>query len=192
MKRLTLIVALTSFAVLGGVLAPATARASDPPAKGSFRAELDIQIVDLEKKLVSLAEAIPADKYAWRPGQGVRSTGEVFAHVAQSNYTLPSLLGVKMPDGIGNDMEKKYTKKEEIVAALKQSFQHLRSAVSGLADADLVKPVKLFQRESSVLGTYFLATGHLHEHLGQSIAYARTAGVVPPWTAEREAKQKQE
>jgi uncharacterized damage-inducible protein DinB len=89
-------------------------------------------------------------------------------------------------------MEKKYTKKEEIVPALKQSFQHLRSAVSGLTDADLARPVKLFQRESSVLGTYFLATGHLHEHLGQSIAYARTAGVVPPWTAEREAKQRQE
>jgi uncharacterized damage-inducible protein DinB len=192
MKNLTLMLALTSLAVFAGALAPATARASEMPAKGGFRAELDIQIADLEKKLVSLAEAIPAAKYAWRPGQGVRSTGEVFAHVAQSNYTLPSLLGVKVPDGIGNDMEKKYTKKEEIVPALKQSFQHLRSAVSGLTDADLARPVKLFQRESSVLGTYFLAMGHLHEHLGQSIAYARTAGVVPPWTAEREAKQRQE
>jgi uncharacterized damage-inducible protein DinB len=171
---------------------PVAARAADPPAPGSFRAELTVQIADLEKKLVSLAEAVPAEKYAWRPGDGVRSTGEVYAHIAQSNYMIPSLLGVKVPEGAGTDMEKRLTKKADIVAALRKSFEHLRTAAGSLTDADLSRPVKLFTRESSVLGTYFMATGHLHEHLGQAIAYARMAGVVPPWTAERDAAQKQE
>ena len=181
--------ALAGVAVIASLLAPASARASDPPLPGSFRPELEIQIADLEKKLVSLAEAVPAEKFAWRPGEGVRSMGEVFAHVAQSNYMLPSLLGVKVPDGIGTDLEKRLTRKEEIVSALKKSFEHLRAAAGGVSETDLGKPVKLFQRESSVLGTYFMATGHLHEHLGQAIAYARMGGIVPPWTAEREAKQ---
>ena len=192
MKRIGWCVALASLAFLAAFMAPTVARASDPPAQGSFRAELEIQINDLEKKLVSLAEGIPADKYAWRPAEGVRSISEAFAHIAQSNYMFPSMLGVKAPDGIGNDLETKLTKKEEVVPALKQSFQHLRGAIAGLTDADLAKPAKLFQRESSVLGTYLVATGHLHEHLGQSIAYARMNGIVPPWTAEREAKQKPE
>jgi uncharacterized damage-inducible protein DinB len=189
MKTCRWLGALASLSLLMGLLAPAAVRASDPPAQGNFRAELDFQVNDLEKKLVSLAEAIPAENYAWRPGEGVRSTAEVFAHIAQSNYMFPSLLGVKVPEGIGTDLEKKYTKKEQIVPALKQSFAHLRSAVAGLTDADIVKPVKLFRRESSVMGTYFVATGHLHEHLGQMIAYARFNGIVPPWTAAQEGKQ---
>jgi len=190
MTNLRWSIALASLGLLAGLLAPAPVRASDSPAQGSFRAELDVQINDLENKLVSLAEAIPADKYPWRPAEGVRSTGEVFAHIATSNYTLPALLGVKVPEGIGNDLEKKVTKKGEIVAALKKSFEHLRAAVAGLTDADLSRSAKLFRRESSVLGVYFLATGHLHEHLGQGIAYARMSGIVPPWTAELEAKKK--
>jgi uncharacterized damage-inducible protein DinB len=192
MKTRRWLAAVASLGLLAGLLAPAVARASDLPAQGSFRAELDFQVNDLEKKLVSLAEAIPANKYAWRPGEGVRSTGEVFAHIAQSNYMFPSLLGVKVPEDIGTDLEKKVTKKEEIIPVLKRSFAHLRSAIAGLTDADIVKPVKLFRRESSVMGTYFVATGHLHEHLGQTIAYARVNGIVPPWTAEREEKQKPE
>ncbi len=192
MKKSRWFVICASIGLLPLLLAPTAARASDPPTPGSFRAELDIQINDLEKKLVSLAEAIPAEKYAWRPGEGVRSNSEVFAHIAQANYMFPSLLGVKVPDGIGNDLEKKLTKKGEVVPALWKSFLHLRSAIGGLTDADLEKPIKLFQRESSVMGAYYLATGHLHEHLGQAIAYARMNGVVPPWTAEREAKQKQD
>ena len=192
MKKIQWCVVWASIGLLPLLLAPAAVRASDPPAPGSFRAELGIQINDLEKKLVSLAEAVPAEKYAWRPGEGVRSISEVFAHIAQANYMFPSLLGVKVPDGIGNDLEKKLTRKRDVVPALKQSFLHLRSAIGGLTDADLEKPAKLFQRESSVMGAYYLATGHLHEHLGQSIAYARMNGVVPPWTAEREAKQQQD
>lgn len=192
MKPMRWFVTLFFLGSLAGLLEPAALRASDAPAQGSFRSELDIQINDLEKKFLTLAEAMPADKYGWRPGEGVRSVGEVFAHVAQANYMLPSLLGTKVPEGVGMDMEKKLTKKEEIVRALKLSFQHLRSATGALIDADLAKPAKLFRRESSVLGTYFMATGHLHEHLGQSIAYARVNGIVPPWTAEREAKQKTE
>jgi uncharacterized damage-inducible protein DinB len=43
----------------------------------------------------------------------------------------------------------------------------------------------------TVRGALLLATTHMHEHLGQSIAYARTIGVVPPWSAKESAPQTQ-
>jgi hypothetical protein len=51
----------------------------------------------VSNQLVALAEAIPAGKYAWRPAPGVRSTSEVFMHIAISNFVLLSATGPKMP-----------------------------------------------------------------------------------------------
>jgi len=58
----------------------------------------------------------------------------------------------------------------------------VRQGVTNLSDADLAKPVKLFGRETTYEGVLFLMANHMHEHLGQSIAYARTNGVTPPWS----------
>lgn len=139
---------------------------------------------DTQKKIVSLAEAVPADKYGWRPAEGVRSISEVFMHIAGANYMIPSALGVKPPAGISRDMEKTVTDKAKVVAELKQSFEHVRKA---LAEAeDMSKATKLFGRDSTYGGVQLLIVTHLHEHLGQSIAYARMNKVTPPWSAGRE------
>ena len=63
-------------------------------------------------------------------------------------------------------------------------------ALACSSEENLAKPVKIFDRESTVRGVYLLFLTHSWEHLGQAIAYARVNGVVPPWTAEREARQK--
>src|SRR5215207_4230940 len=79
------------------VLVVATPVAAQPtpaaPAAGSLSADLLADITDAEGKFVSLAKAIPADKYAWRPGTGIRSVGEVLLHVASDNYLIPAILG---------------------------------------------------------------------------------------------------
>ena len=54
---------------------------------------------------------------------------------------------------------------------------------TGLNDADLEKPIKMFGYDTTHRGALMTALNHLHEHLGQSIAYARMNGVVPPWSA---------
>lgn len=148
------------------------------------QSELLANLADTEKKIVSLAEAIPADKYSWRPMEGVRSVGEVYMHIAGANYMIPAALGAKAPAGISRDMEKTVTEKAKIVDHLKQSFAHVRQAIE--SSTDNTKATKLFGRDNTHGGVKLLVITHLHEHLGQSIAYARTNKVTPPWSAGRD------
>jgi hypothetical protein len=78
------------------------ARAQDPANVSGVRAEILYWIQDAETKLVQLAEAIPQEKYTWRPGEGVRSVSEVFLHVAGGNYSIPRTLGVQPPEGFAS------------------------------------------------------------------------------------------
>ena len=158
-------------------------------APSGFTAEFLKQLDDLESKTVKLAEAVPQEKYSWRPGEGVRSVGEVYAHITAGNYGFTRGLGVKVPVGLDLRNIEKVTDKAKIVAALKQSFVDIRASVGALPAADLDKTVKLFGNDSSARNALFGLSVHISEHLGQSIAYARSVGVVPPWTAERQAQQ---
>ena len=100
-------------------------------------------------------------------------------HIAGGNYFLATFLGVDPPK-MNGDIEKNVTKKADVIAELKRSFEHLRSAVN--ATSDLEKPVKMFGTPTTHRGVLVTILSHLHEHLGQSVAYARMNGVVPPWS----------
>ena len=78
--------------------------------------------------------------------------------------------------------------KPKVLQALKESFAHLRNATLALTD-DADKPQKMFGRQSTLRGSFMIIIGHFGEHLGQSIAYARVNGVVPPWTEEAQQQQ---
>lgn len=145
----------------------------------AFKSEFTANLNEVQEKLFELAEATPADAYAWRPAPGVRSISEVYMHIAGGNYFLATFLGVDPPK-MNLDLEKKVTKKADVLAELKKSFDHLRSAANGVSD--LEKPVKMFGNTTSHRGVLVTMLNHLHEHLGQSIAYARMNGVVPPWS----------
>jgi uncharacterized damage-inducible protein DinB len=183
---LTLIVALVSCAA--AFAAPRAAHAQGAAAPSGLKGEMLMWFKDAESKLIDLAEATPEAKYSWRPGKGVRSTGEVFMHVASANYGIPSFVGVKPPEGFDfATFENSKTKKADIVPTLKASFAHMEKAWSELSDADLDKPAEFFGLKTTTRGAFLLVLSHCHEHLGQSIAYARTNGIVPPWTARAEA-----
>lgn len=163
-----------------------SARADDavPGLRGEMLRALD----DVKSKILDLANAMPEDKYAWRPEKGVRSVGEVYLHIAAANYSLPHMAGVDIPKDV--DAAKlgdlKLTKAETI-EALTKSFAHAEQAITSASDADLEKPAKVFGRDGTVREVFLITCTHAHEHLGQSIAYARSNGVVPPWTARAEA-----
>ena len=178
MKRFILIASIVPFLLGARVQEPAKA----PPAATSYRTEFLIGLDDVGTKLIQLAEAIPADKYSWRPGTGIRSISEVFTHVAGSNYFLLTFLGKPAPAGLPADMEQ-ITEKARVVAELKRSIEHLRTTAKGMNEADLERAVKLFGNNTTQRGVYGTILNHLHEHLGQSIAYARINGVAPPWSA---------
>lgn len=159
------------------------------PTAGA-RAEFLEELAYFEQRFTRLAEAIPADKYSWRPAEGVRSIGEVDMHVVAANYGIAKALGTPIPAGVDlKALTASATDKAKVVQGLKDSFAHFRSAIVAIKDSDLDSPQKMFNRQSTVRGAFLMITGHLGEHLGQSIAYARQIGVVPPWTEER---QKQE
>ncbi|MGB9466111.1 MAG: DinB family protein [Candidatus Acidiferrum sp.] len=179
-----------------------TCRAQDKPAENAAtaaaaptsgaRAEFIDRLDFYEQRFTSLAQAVPAEKYTWRPGEGVRSIGEVFLHVAAANFNLPRLIGVPPPAGLDvPGLEKSTTDKAKIIQTLKDSFAHYRQGVLSLSEADVEKTVKLFGKDRTYRYVFLFCTGHLGEHLGQSIAYARSNGVVPPWTEEQQQQQKQ-
>ena len=167
--------------LLGFVLALASLPAV--VAAGALQTDVVNELSAVEKKLIGLAEATPADKFGWRPANGVRSVSELYMHVVGANYMLPTMMGAKMPAGITRDMEKTVTEKAKVIEALKNSFEHARKAVAAVPDEDLEKKVKFFGTDKAERELLMIVMNHAHEHLGQSIAYARMNGVIPPWTA---------
>jgi uncharacterized damage-inducible protein DinB len=156
--------------------------AAAAPTSG-YRAEFLNEMKYFEGRFTQLAEAIPADKYTWRPGPGVRSVAEVLLHVAAANQGLPNFAGIKPPAGFAmQGYEQSTTDKAKVIAELKKSFAHIQSAGSQMKDADADKPVKVFGMDMTGRSFSFFMARHLGEHLGQLIAYARVNGVVPPWS----------
>ncbi len=193
-----LLAALSVILLLAGA-SPASAQSTAPapaaaPAapKAGFRADFLEDWDDMAKKAVSLAEAMPAEKYTWRPGEGVYSVSEIYLHLAGGNFGFAQAIGFAPPAGIETrGLMKSTTEKAKVVEILKQSFEHVRQAALKTSDADLGKPAKLFGQQTTVQNVLYILGTHQHEHFGLAIAYARVNGVVPPWTAARQAQQQQ-
>jgi uncharacterized damage-inducible protein DinB len=145
----------------------------------------------MHKKFVDLATAIPAEKYSWRPAEGVRSIGEVFMHIAGANYSIPNLMGTPLPPGFDpKTFQNSITDKAQIIEALNKSFDSAHAAIDAMTNADFNKPLPKLGPDANYGDVIYILVTHAHEHLGQSIAYARVNGIVPPWTAEAEAAAK--
>jgi uncharacterized damage-inducible protein DinB len=160
------------------------------PGVTGYRSEVLAEVMIQEDKFTRLAEAIPADKYTWRPSTDVRSFAEVFLHVSAANYNLYKLVGTPPPTGLDlKELEKSATDKAKVVATLKDSFAHAKKAITSMPDADLDKSLDWFGGKNTQRGILLFIVRHAAEHLGQSIAYARFAGIVPPWTEDMQKKQ---
>jgi uncharacterized damage-inducible protein DinB len=155
------------------------------PGVTGYRSEVLAEVIVQEDKFTRLAEAIPADKYAWRPSPDVRSFAEVFLHVAGANYNLYKLVGTPPPTGLDlKNIEKSTTDKAKVIATLKDSYAHAKKAITAMPDADLDKSMDWFGGKITERGILLFVVRHGAEHLGQSIAYARFIGVVPPWAED--------
>ena len=182
MKRFSV---MTSILLLCGIMIKSISAQDMDKSSGSASFLAQLVADDLQssgKKIIELADAMPADDYSWRPEEGVRSVSEVFVHIAMSNYYFQALLGGKMPENFDKDAEKNMTNKEDIINYLKQSFEYTQKFLSGYGDTDygtmIDTPFGKFSKQQILM----LMATHAHEHLGQSIAYARTNHIVPPWS----------
>jgi uncharacterized damage-inducible protein DinB len=155
-----------------------------------YRAEVMAEVMIQEDKLTRLAEAIPAEKYTWRPSDDTRSFAEVLLHIAAANYNLYKLVGTPPPSGIDlKNLEKSTTDKSKIIGTLKDSFAHAKQSIKSISDADLEKSMEWFGGKNTERGVLLFIVRHTAEHMGQSIAYARIIGVVPPWTEDARKRQ---
>ncbi len=181
-------------AVLSGLAllaAAAPGGAQDVPSRESaiemrkqFMADLDT----MYSKFTALAEAIPAEKYSWRPAEGVRSIGEAFQHVSSEFYVFtPMSYGAAASPVVARSREgfqkfEAMSTKPDVLKHLKESFAYTKQALMGLDDAAITGKRKLFGQDMTIMHTSLIMSGDLHEHLGQLIAYARMNGVKPPWS----------
>jgi uncharacterized damage-inducible protein DinB len=136
----------------------------------------------VSQQLIALAEATPPAKFAWRPAAGVRSTSEVYMHIAMANFYLLSITGPKMPPDLKQGMETAVTSKPDVISWLKRSLDAVKKAHLAENPKDLERKVHIADRDATVDGMYLRIIVHANEHMGQLIAYARMTGVMPPWS----------
>lgn len=162
---------------------------SDEKPASVFAGEYNALLSSVEGKVIQLAEAIPQDKMTWRPAEGVRSVSEVYLHIAYSVKYLLSTIGADVPEEYNvkpDEFESSTTDVAAISKRLKDSFGYYKAACLKLDDEKLNSKVNFFGNEVSVRFVLEALQNHVHEHLGQSIAYARMNGVVPPWNVKKD------
>lgn len=178
-SRPTFRIALLSAALLiGGVGA---SFADDHEA--SLVKDLQNDFAAVTDKMAQLADAIPADMFSWRPSVGIRSVSESMMHVAAANYFFPTLMGGSLPEGVNpRTFEQEFTSKEDATRVFKESVDHLKAAMAEAAKGPMDGEISFAGQTMTKPGFLHFAISHSHEHLGQMIAYARSIGVVPPWS----------
>lgn len=172
-------------ALLALALAAPVFAASDAAYPAGPRGESVEMLDTYEKKLVQLLDAIPAATMGWRPGEGVRSFTEVFAHVADANFGLPTRVGIAPPEGWSRDnpVEGRVTSRIELREVVPASFAHIRAGILGLSDESLDEEVPWFgDSKITRRAALFFMVKHIAEHEGQLVAYTRINGLVPPWS----------
>lgn len=189
--RMVSMLAVVAFA--GSAHAAGTAPAPAPAAAaagGAFQRDVAGAIGYASKHVLELADAIPQNKFNWRPAPGVRSIAEAFMHIAFANYGMMKMAAGKDPPAeAGFEMnpakwDKKTTDKAEIKKILEQSFAHVQAVLPTIPDGDLDKKVDFFGMQMNVRSVLLALVGHVNEHLGQEVAYARSNKIVPPWSKE--------
>lgn len=133
-------------------------------------------------QVIQLAQAFSEEQYDWRPTDGVVSVREALLHVASANYYLTSKLGFAPPENV--DMMKigEITGRDNVIAALKQSNEFVLENIIKIGTSKLADEVDLGFAKMNTLSVLLQIMEHNGEHKGQLIAYARSNGVVPPWS----------
>jgi len=158
---------------------------------GGNKNAVETQIADLEAmrdKFLALADAFPDSLYDWRPMDGVRSVHDVMALIAAEGVLFPTMWGFDKPEwvadgGFGGELGRLGAlSKEDLMMEIERSFDHVIGLVAGMSAEDRAREVDFFGLTTDLGTAVSLMANDMHEHLGQSIAYARMNQIVPPWS----------
>ncbi|MFT5144749.1 MAG: putative damage-inducible protein DinB [Rhodothermales bacterium] len=161
------------------VLSGATAASAQTDVRDEMLRHFDASM----QKVVSLSEAMPSDLYDWAPAEGLMTVAEVYAHIARYNFMyLEDNLDVPVPEGVDLETMESLSDKETIGDLLVLSVAHVREQVGALSADTLSEFTSLYGRDVPKWAVLTQLVAHMNEHVGQSVAYARFNGVVPPWS----------
>jgi len=179
-----------SLLLILGMAGTTTAQSTDSSAPSyDLKAQALLDLEGVQKKCVDLANAVPADKFAWKPSEDTRSFAEVLMHVAGERYQILRLMGATPPaDFNGKTFEKSTTDKAQIIAELDKTWAFAKQTIGGMSNADFAKLLPKLGPQANAGDVVYILVADAHEHLGQAITYARVNGVVPPWTVEAQKK----
>ena len=180
-----------SAAALGapGQNSDAASAADHTPPSYDMKAQALFDLAAVQKKFVSLATALPADKLTWRPSPDARSFAEVFLHVAGERYSILALGGATPPAGfVDKGFDKSTTDRTQIIEELNKSWDFTQKTINDMTNADFAKLLPKLGPQANAGDVVYILVVDAHEHLGQSVAYARENGIVPPWTVEAQKR----
>jgi len=147
------------------------------------------ELARAESQLSELGEAIPEEAYSFRPTPEIWPLAQQYLHIASTNYGyLRRYAGVTPPVDPATLTVENYATRAAVLAALKQSFEFMRTNVEKLSEADFARQVGPPATPVSLRAAYLRVLSHAYHHLGQIIIYARLKGVVPPWTARQQQR----
>jgi uncharacterized damage-inducible protein DinB len=193
---LALVASLASTQAFAQMSAPAAAPSTDKtPPSYDMKAQSLLDLDTQNKKVISLAEALPQEKFTWRPSPEARSFAEVFLHISGERYGILSLGGATPPAGFDVKNQKAYetstTDKAQIIAELKKTSDFMMTTINAMTNADFARLLPKLGPDANAGDVVYILVVDCHEHVGQLAAYARENGIVPPWTiaAQKAAKE---
>lgn len=191
MNKLSLLLFLVLFCALSiaAPAAPADEPADHTAPSYDMKAQALLDLERVQQKFVELANAVPADKLTWRPSPDSRSFAEVLLHVAGERYGILGLMGAEPPAGFDRKgFEKSTTDRSRIIEELTKSWDFTQKTIKGMSNAEFAKLLPKLGPQANAGDVVYILVADAHEHLGQSVAYARENGIVPPWTVEAQKK----
>ena len=133
--------------------------------------------------LVGLANAMPEDKYGFKPTPAQRTFGEHVLHIAEVNLMLTKALGGKTPDPAVN---LKATTKAAMVKAMSDAFDHGAAVIAEFNNTTIQETIQApFMGPSTRARVMFFLNGHTQDTYGQMVVYLRLNGLTPPASAPR-------
>jgi hypothetical protein len=180
------IVALTAalFVAFGAAMAQTRSRPATP---ATVAASIALPWSVLERSFISLAEAMPADKWGFVPTQGefkgVRSFGDQVKHVACGNFAFFAELDGQAPPppDCAAGGPSPATTKAELMPYLRESFAYADKVLATLTEKNMLDPVDgPYFTPNTKLGIAVAAVWHASDHYGQLVEYLRMNGIVPP------------
>jgi hypothetical protein len=182
------LLALVIFAAAAARFAPEiAAQESAAPVANPVSTTVKNQLPRFSKNMVAAAEAMPAEKYGFKPTPEMNSFGHLVIHIVQSNTVLCSKIsGTAAPESKLADTDGK----DKLVAGLKASFEFCSTALANVDDSKLGESMVLFgNRPASRAAALIGLSDGWNDHYGAQAIYLRLNGILPPTAQPAPAKQ---